>query len=254
MIEETGARDELIAELENFGIVQPEKRDGKTRLRRDRPRDRPRRQRALALRRRRPQPARLQDLRRPRGHPARAAARARRCARATRSGARRRSRTSRASRRPSATSSTCCWCATSAASPATERPAPMPRVTRRRTIAAPAERGLGAGLRPLQPAALVAAHEPRRERRPQARRAGAASGPRCWRRPRGAGVRADYRCLSSAEGERYVWEQQLDRHAPSSGTCAARWSRSACERRRRAPRSASPPSRSCAACRGWARR
>jgi DNA-binding transcriptional MerR regulator len=29
VIEETGARAELIAELENFGIVQPEKRDGK---------------------------------------------------------------------------------------------------------------------------------------------------------------------------------------------------------------------------------
>lgn len=25
----------------------------------------------------------------------------------------------------------------------------------------------------------------------------------------GRGVRADYRCLSSAEGERYIWEQQL---------------------------------------------
>ncbi|MET0305966.1 MAG: MerR family transcriptional regulator [Solirubrobacterales bacterium] len=30
VIEETGARTELISELENFGIVQPEKRDGKT--------------------------------------------------------------------------------------------------------------------------------------------------------------------------------------------------------------------------------
>jgi DNA-binding transcriptional MerR regulator len=30
VIEETGAREELIGELENFGIVQPEKRDGKT--------------------------------------------------------------------------------------------------------------------------------------------------------------------------------------------------------------------------------
>ena len=30
VIEETGARAELIVELENFGIVQPEKRDGKT--------------------------------------------------------------------------------------------------------------------------------------------------------------------------------------------------------------------------------
>jgi len=30
IVEETGAREELVAELENFGIVQPEKRDGKT--------------------------------------------------------------------------------------------------------------------------------------------------------------------------------------------------------------------------------
>jgi DNA-binding transcriptional MerR regulator len=30
VIEETGAREELIAELENFGIVQPEMREGKT--------------------------------------------------------------------------------------------------------------------------------------------------------------------------------------------------------------------------------
>jgi DNA-binding transcriptional MerR regulator len=30
VIEETGAREELIRELENFGIVQPEKREGKT--------------------------------------------------------------------------------------------------------------------------------------------------------------------------------------------------------------------------------
>jgi DNA-binding transcriptional MerR regulator len=30
VLEETGAREELLAELENYGIVQPEKRDGKT--------------------------------------------------------------------------------------------------------------------------------------------------------------------------------------------------------------------------------
>jgi len=30
VVEETGAREELIGELENFGIVQPEKREGKT--------------------------------------------------------------------------------------------------------------------------------------------------------------------------------------------------------------------------------
>lgn len=37
----------------------------------------------------------------------------------------------------------------------------------------------------------------------------------------GRGVRADYRCISAAEGERYVWEQQLadtpfERHLRSS--------------------------------------
>ncbi len=30
VLEETGAREDLVAELENFGIVQPEKREGKT--------------------------------------------------------------------------------------------------------------------------------------------------------------------------------------------------------------------------------
>jgi DNA-binding transcriptional MerR regulator len=30
VVEETGAREELVAELENFGIVQPEKREGKS--------------------------------------------------------------------------------------------------------------------------------------------------------------------------------------------------------------------------------
>ena len=30
LIEDTGAREELVAELENFGIIQPEQRDGKT--------------------------------------------------------------------------------------------------------------------------------------------------------------------------------------------------------------------------------
>jgi DNA-binding transcriptional MerR regulator len=30
VVEETGAREELVSELENYGIVQPEKRDGKT--------------------------------------------------------------------------------------------------------------------------------------------------------------------------------------------------------------------------------
>ncbi len=167
VIEETGAREELVRELEDFGVIQPERRDGNDGLRRDRPRDRPRRQRALALRGRGAQPARLPLLRRPRGEPARGAARRRRCARATRSGARRRWRASRTSPRPSATSSTCCWSATCAASPARRlrrRHVPCPRspAAGRST---PRRRSLGARLRPLQPAALVAAHEPGRERR-----------------------------------------------------------------------------------------
>ncbi len=75
VIEETGAREELIAELENFGIVAARETRGQDGLRRDRPRSRARRQRALAGRRRRPQPARLPLLGRPRGEPAGSAAR-----------------------------------------------------------------------------------------------------------------------------------------------------------------------------------
>ena len=94
---------------------------GQDRLRRDRPRDRPRRQRTLAGRGRRPQPARLPLLRRPRGATCWKRCSAPRCARATPSAARRRWRAWRAWRRRSATSSTCCWSATCAAWPATER-------------------------------------------------------------------------------------------------------------------------------------
>jgi uncharacterized protein YndB with AHSA1/START domain len=56
------------------------------------------------------------------------------------------------------------------------------------------------------------------DRKPEGRRS-------CWttvlETAEGRGVRADYRCLSSAEGERYVWEQQLEgtpfgRHLRSS--------------------------------------
>ena len=90
VVEETGAREELIAELENFGIVQPEKRDGKTVYDET---DREIVRSANELSRvgvGGPQPARLPLLRRPRGEPAGSAARARRCARATPSAARRR--------------------------------------------------------------------------------------------------------------------------------------------------------------------
>ncbi len=226
---------------------------GQDRLRRDRPRDRPRRQRTLALRRRRPQPARLPLLGRPRGAACSKRCSARRCARATRSAARRRWRASRAWRRRSATSSTCCWSGTCAGWPATERRAAMPRVTRRRTIAAPRRRGLGARLRPLQPAALVAADDAGRERR-----AAAASGRAQWTKvletTEGRGVRADYRCVSSAEGERYVWEQQLDGTPFERHLKALAVEIELAPTRATEPRSASPPSRRCAGCRGSARR
>ena len=43
---EAGVGEEFLRELQEFGIVQPERRDGRDDLRRDRPRDRPRRRRA----------------------------------------------------------------------------------------------------------------------------------------------------------------------------------------------------------------
>ena len=45
------------------------------------------------------------------------------------------------------------------------------------------------------------------------------AGPRCWRPPR-AGRAADFRCISSAEGERYVGSSR-SRGLRSSATCAA---------------------------------
>ena len=59
-------------------------------------------------------------------------------------------------------------------------------------------------------------------------------------------MRADFRCLSSAEGERYVWEQQLEgtpfeRHLRSSRVEIGLRAATA-----RAPRSRSPPSSRCA--------
>ena len=61
VVEDTGADPRLIAELEDYGIIKGDPRGDEV-LRRDRARDRARRLRAVALRRRRAQPARLQDL------------------------------------------------------------------------------------------------------------------------------------------------------------------------------------------------
>jgi uncharacterized protein YndB with AHSA1/START domain len=85
----------------------------------------------------------------------------------------------------------------------------MPRVTRRRTIGAPV-----ADVWKLvsDPYALPR-WWPRVSRvedvdaRPGGRRS---QWTKVLETQHGRGVRADYRCLSSAENERYVWEQQLE--------------------------------------------
>src|SRR4051794_3713667 len=94
----------------------------------------------------------------------------------------------------------------------------MPRVTRRRRISAPVEEVWDLVSDPYSlprwwPRTSRVENVDRKGRRPE------------WTKvletAEGRGVRADYRCLSSAERERYVWEQQLtgtpfERHLRSS--------------------------------------
>jgi uncharacterized protein YndB with AHSA1/START domain len=96
----------------------------------------------------------------------------------------------------------------------------VPRVTRRRTIAAPV-----ADVWELisDPYNLPrwwprTARVENVDRKPEGRRS---QWTQVLETAEGRGVRADYRCLSSAQGERYVWEQQLEgspfeRHLRSS--------------------------------------
>jgi len=96
----------------------------------------------------------------------------------------------------------------------------VPRVTRRRTIAAPAEEVWELISDPYS----LPRWWPRTsrvesvDRKPDGKRS---QWTKVLETAEGRGVRADYRCLSSAEGERYVWEQQLagspfERHLRSS--------------------------------------
>lgn len=84
----------------------------------------------------------------------------------------------------------------------------MPRVTRRRTIAAP----LDEVWELISDPNSLPRWWPRTsrvesvDRKPEGRRS---QWTKVLETAEGRGVRADYRCLSSAEGERYVWEQQL---------------------------------------------
>ena len=96
----------------------------------------------------------------------------------------------------------------------------MPRVTRRRTIAAPVAEVWELISDPYS----LPRWWPRVsrvesvDRKPEGKRS---QWTKVLETAEGRGVRADYRCLSSAEGERYVWEQQLagspfERHLRSS--------------------------------------
>jgi uncharacterized protein YndB with AHSA1/START domain len=96
----------------------------------------------------------------------------------------------------------------------------MARVTRRRTIAAPVSEVWELISDPYS----LPRWWPRTsrvesvDRKPEGKRS---QWTKVLETAEGRGVRADYRCLSSAEGERYVWEQQLagspfERHLRSS--------------------------------------
>lgn len=84
----------------------------------------------------------------------------------------------------------------------------MPRVTRRRTIAAPLDEVWELVSDPYS----LPRWWPRTSRvesvdvKPEGKRS---QWTKVLQTAEGRGVRADYRCLSSARGERYVWEQQL---------------------------------------------
>jgi uncharacterized protein YndB with AHSA1/START domain len=96
----------------------------------------------------------------------------------------------------------------------------VPRVTRRRTVAAP----VGEVWELISDPYSLPRWWPRTSRvesvdhKPEGKRS---QWTKVLETAEGRGVRADYRCLSSAEGERYVWEQQLagspfERHLRSS--------------------------------------
>jgi uncharacterized protein YndB with AHSA1/START domain len=85
----------------------------------------------------------------------------------------------------------------------------VPRVARRRTIAAPRSTVWALVSDPYN----LPRWWPRTtrvesvDRKPGGRRT---SWTKVLETAEGRGVRADFRCLSAAEGERYVWEQQLE--------------------------------------------
>ena len=96
----------------------------------------------------------------------------------------------------------------------------MPRATRRRTIAAPVDRVWELVSDPYS----LPRWWPRTSRVESVERTPEGRGSQ-WTKvletAEGRGVRADYRCIDSASGERYAWEQQVggspfERHLRSS--------------------------------------
>ena len=130
----------------------------------------------------------------------------------------------------------------------------MPRVTRRRTIAAPVPEVWDLVSDPYN----LPRWWPRTSRVENVEREGGGRRSQ-WTKvletSEGRGVRADFRCLSSAEGERYVWEQQLE-GTPFERTCAARELEIGLRSRATAGTEVDLGSRAdaCAGCRGSARR
>ena len=201
--------------------MQPRAPRGQDALRRDRPRDRPRRDRALPLRRRGPQPARLPHLRRPRGGAAGAAARARRCAR---------EQPARRKEALESLESLAAVCTPPQAPAAGPRPAPADR------------RGVSGPLRAARcpPARAIAGHRAARsgrwspirttcraggpdhagrERRAAAR-ASAASGPRCSR-PREGAACAPTTAASAPPRASATSGSRSSRTRRSSASCGA---------------------------------
>ena len=121
----------------------------------------------------------------------------------------------------------------------------MPRVVRRRRLDAPPRDDLVGRLRSLPPAALVAADAAGRERHRRATPR-AASWTQVLETRDGRGVRADYRCISAAADERYIFEQLIE-GTPFAGILqSARTEIRLAARGRAAPRSPWRASRSCA--------
>ena len=236
VVEETGAREELIRELEDFGVVQPEQRDGQA----------PSTTRPTA-----------RSSAPPTSSPA-SASRARNL-RVFRSSADREAnlleallgpslRSRNPQRRKEALESLENLAATVShlkhlllvrdlrrLARRVAAPRPWPRVTPPADDRGAAIGGLVAGLRSLQPAALVAADERGSRTSSDARRASAAVDQGAGD-DEGRGVRADYRCTELDRGGALRLGAADSPGPRSSGTCAARRSRSSSSPATAAPR------------------